>query len=85
MLSNIVGTNGLEVTLGKCSGASKGSFETIWFTPNAWFSTVDEKEKIVVWFLEAQTLEMNLSPKTPYHIKIDCMQFPIGFAQRAIA
>ncbi len=45
---------------------------------------VDKKEKIVVRFLEAQTLEVSLFPKTPWLIKIDCMQFPIGYAQRAI-
>jgi hypothetical protein len=45
---------------------------------------VDKKEKIVVRFLKAQTLEVSLFPKTPWLIKTDCMQFPIGYAQRAI-
>jgi len=33
---------------------------------------VDKKEKIEVPSFEAQTLEVNLFPKTPWFIKIDC-------------
>jgi hypothetical protein len=45
---------------------------------------VDKKEKIVVPSLEAQTLEVSLFPKTPWLIKTNCTQFPIGYAQRTI-
>jgi len=45
---------------------------------------VDKKEKIVVRSLEAQTWEGSLFPKTPWPIKKNCTQFPIGYAQRAI-
>jgi hypothetical protein len=45
---------------------------------------VSEKEKIVVRALEVQMLEVNPSPKVPWCINMDCIEFPIGSAQRVV-